>query len=134
MKEWQKTERKISRKCSGKQHARSGAYIKGDVSNKLYCIEIKSTSKDYIVLKSMWFKKIEEAAQQQRKIPVIVIDFLKYKKIFYIVPSEYNENTISINKSMNLYYSLLSKYFYNRSILYVNSKYYKIEEVINGNT
>jgi len=73
----QKREKLIAKKLNADLTPNSGArwHSKADLETENALIEIKSTTKDQIVIHKGWLEKIRNEALKQGKEPILVIDF-----------------------------------------------------------
>jgi hypothetical protein len=90
-----KQEDKLAKKFSGRTVAGSGngKFVKGDVNLREAKIEAKRTdAPGSISLKREWLKKLEVQAMNERKFPVLAIQFANDNEQYYVIrQSEFND-------------------------------------------
>jgi hypothetical protein len=79
-------ELRLARELGGRRLANSGGARRskwdqyssqgGDIETEAHVIEHKHTKKDSISIKKEWWKKVEEGATRQEKLPALVITFV----------------------------------------------------------
>lgn len=94
----QKQEKSVARQFNARVTAASGALwgMKGDVRNEKFLIECKTTEKDFYVLTSkVWEKIQEEATKDHMRIPLMMIDLEDSERYVVFRPKDFSKTVIS---------------------------------------
>lgn len=84
-KNWEKFESDLARKTNSNRTPGSGnGKLEGDLQNKIWCIECKETSQDYITFRIDWLLKIIKEAGRQKRLPAFAIEFNNKERIFLV--------------------------------------------------
>lgn len=115
----QKQEKSVARQFNARVTAASGALwgMKGDVRNEKFLIECKTTEKDFYVLTSkVWEKIQEEATKDHMRIPLMMIDLEDNDRYVVFRPKDFNKTVISpllsmirIKKSLRVYKGIVGE-------------------------